>query len=307
MNILVVGLGSIAFKHIDVIKKIDISANIYAIRSNPQSENIIGITNLFELESCDIKFDFAIISNPTHLHFKYIDFLMKKEVNLFIEKPPVSTLENIELLVNNLTEFKIINYVACNLRFHPCIQFLKNILDQNNKIINEVNIYCGSYLPDWRPNKNFREIYSSKHEMGGGVHLDLFHELDFTTWIFGFPLKNRSIFRNASSLKIDAFDYANYILEYESFTANIILNYYRKDPKRIVEVVFENETWTIDLIKNKIIDHNANILFENTCFIISDTYYYQMKYFINMLNSNIQPMNDLQESYKILKICLSNE
>lgn len=306
MNILIIGLGSIAKKHILALKQLNIITKIYALRSKPNSEDLEGVISIYDLNKIDLFFDFAIISNPTNLHFKYIELLAEKGVNLFIEKPPISSLENIEILEKMIQESEIMTYVACNLRFHPCIQYIKEHLISNTKRINEINIYCGSYLPTWRPNKNFRDIYSVKPEMGGGVHLDLFHELDYTTWLFGFPEKSHYVLRNVSSLKIDAIDYANYFLEYESFSVNIILNYYRKDAKRSIEIIFEDETWTIDLIRNYIKNQNEIIIYENSDFAIEKTYYLQMQYFIEHSINKRKPMNCLKESLDVLKICLSN-
>ena len=77
---------------------------------------------------------------------------------------------------------------------HTAFYIRKKIIKSNslftsirNKIINEINVYCGSYLPDWRPETNYKNIYSSYKNKGGGVHLDLFHEVDFIYWIFGNP------------------------------------------------------------------------------------------------------------------------
>jgi predicted dehydrogenase len=307
MNILIVGLGSIALKHIDAIRKLKITTTLYALRSSVNADIKEGITNIYNIEKCDVYFDFAIISNPTNFHFQYIEILAKKGVNLFIEKPPVSSLNNLDKLIDFTEKTKIINYVACNLRFHPCLKFLKKELYVRNKRINELNVYCGSYLPDWRPLNNFRKVYSSIPDMGGGVHLDLFHEFDFTTWIFGIPTKSYCTLRNQSSLDIEAIDYANYLLEYDTFTASLILNYYRKDTKRTLEILFEDDTWTVDLINNSIKDRAGYIIFESPNFIISNTYYDQMDYFINCLNQNQQPMNSLKESIEVLKIVLQNE
>lgn len=307
MNILIVGLGSIAKKHIAAIRRINNSIKLYALRSNPNADTQDGIMNIFDIKTCDFSFDFAIISNPTNLHYKYIELLTEKGINLFIEKPPLSSLENIKQLTKKTSEFGIITYVACNLRFHPCLQFLKDKLQSNNKIINEINVYCGSYLPDWRPTRNYREIYSAKSEMGGGVHLDLFHELDYLIWIFGIPKKAHSVLRKVSSLQIDSVDYANYLLEYDSFTANIILNYYRKDPKRSMEIVFEDETWNINLLENSIKDQGGRMIYHNRNFSIEDSYFLQMDYYINYLKAKKMPMNSLQESAEVLKICLLNE
>lgn len=308
MNVLIIGLGSIAKKHIIALKSINPSIKLYALRSKLDAENIDEITNVYDLDALNVTFDFAIISNPTSLHSEYIKLLSDKKINLFIEKPPVSSLDEVDYIIGKIQEQNIKSYVACNLRFHPCINFIKEFLTKNaTKIINEVNVYCGSYLPDWRPGKDFRTIYSANPEMGGGVHLDLFHELDYIHWLFGAPLKTQTIKRNVSSLNIEAIDYANYILEFDHFTANIILNYYRRDSKRTIEILFEDETITVDLIKNRILNSNQEVIFENKNFNMMDTYTNQMKFFIESLKHEQDQMNTFSESIEILKICLNNE
>ena len=56
MNILIIGLGSIAFKHISVIRSINPNAVIYAFRSSLNSEEQKGIINIYELDFSDIKY-----------------------------------------------------------------------------------------------------------------------------------------------------------------------------------------------------------------------------------------------------------
>jgi predicted dehydrogenase len=306
MKILIVGLGSIAQKHIESIKNLDFDCTIYALRSSKNVEQSKNIINIFSLDDLDVIFDFAIISNPTNLHYKFIRLLANKNIPLFIEKPAIHSLENSSELISLIESKNLITYVACNLRFHPCILFLKDYLKSLQYRINEVNVYCGSYLPDWRPGKDFKKIYSANKNMGGGVHLDLFHELDYTIWLFGTPFKSSSITRNVSSLEISAIDYANYILEYESFTANIILNYYRKKSKRSIEIVLENQIILVDLINNIVIDDNDKILFESSNYNIKETYNKQMDYFSNCLIQNVNPMNSLKDSIDVLKIVLQN-
>lgn len=307
MNILIVGLGSIAQKHIEALKILKLNAKIYALRSNPNSEIQEGINNIYNLENLNVSFDFAIISNPTNLHYEFIEKLAHKEIPLFIEKPAVHKLQNVTELIDLIEDKQIVTYVACNLRFHPCIEFLKKKIESQNKKINELNVYCGSYLPGWRPGKDFRTIYSANAEMGGGVHLDLFHEFDYIIWLFGHPNKSNSVLRNVSSLNINAVDYANFNLQYNSFTASVVLNYYRRKPKRAIELLLDNQTLTIDLINNCITDDNGNIVFEAPNFTVKETYVSQLKYFIDCLEGNNKPMNSLKESIEILKIVLKDE
>ena len=206
-------------------------------------------------------------------------------------------------MVNLINDRGITTYVACNLRFLDSIRFVKEQLpDFQNKKLNEVNVYCGSYLPDWRVDFDFRKTYSAISELGGGVHIDLIHELDYLYWLFGEPKEVKRCFRNQSSLSISAYDYANYLLDYEGFCANVVLNYYRRDPKRSLELVFEDETWNIDLLKNQVIC-NKQILYKSEQ-RIANTYPVQMQYFINSINNKNEPFNSVNDAFNVLKMCL---
>ena len=68
MNILVIGLGSIAKKHIDAIKEINQNVVIYALRSSNTSLPYPGIIDIYSLDNLRNKPDFILISNPTYLH-----------------------------------------------------------------------------------------------------------------------------------------------------------------------------------------------------------------------------------------------
>ena len=307
MNILIVGLGSIGKKHVYAIKSLNLVVKIYALRSNPNAPIFEDVINIFDVDTIDVKFKFVIISNPTYLHFEYIKKIALKGIPLFIEKPAIHNLYNVDVLTKIIEEKKLVTYVACNMRFHPCISFLKEKLQREQLNINEINVYCGSYLPDWRSDKNYKSIYSANTDMGGGVHLDLFHEIDYTTWLFGFPKKSSSVLRSVSTIEINACDYANYILEYEKFTASIVLNYYRRKVKRQIELVLDTETLVVDLINNTIKSDKGNIMYSDKNYELKLSYQSQLKYFIDLLNNDIQPMNSFSESIKTLKICIPNE
>lgn len=305
MKVLIVGLGSIAKKHVAALRKITNTATVFALRSAPDSAKEEGVVNLYsgdDLQAQD--FDFAIVSNPTYNHRNTIAVLAELRIPLFIEKPLFDTVgEAEELLLEKIKRAEIPTYVACNLRFLDSLQFIKGEL--NSKRINEVNIYCGSYLPDWRPGEDFRKIYSANKEMGGGVQIDLIHELDYTYWLFGKPEHTRALFRNSSSLDISAIDYANYVWQYEEFTASIILNYYRIETKRTLEIVCEDGTYLINLLKNSV-SFGTEIIFSSEQKMV-DTYQLQMAYFLNLIkHKKDSNFNTVFEAYKILKLCIED-
>jgi predicted dehydrogenase len=301
MNVLFVGLGSIAIKHINAIRQINKDIIIYALRSSINSEEKEGVTSLYTLdEARNIKFDFAVISNPTSEHKKTIEKLLVLKCPLFIEKP-VSNTVDMQDIIAEIKRLDILTYIACNLRFLDSLRYVKDEVSKKQKRINEVNVYCGSYLPEWRPNADFRTSYSAQKELGGGVQFDLIHEIDYIYWLFGKPEKITKNFRNASSLQIDAVDYGNYCLEYQNFCVGIILNYYRRDYKRTMEILFEDSTWLVDLKQNKVVMGETEIFKSSQQ--INDTYLEQMKYFLQIIQKGGKSsLNSIDEAVEVLKI-----
>lgn len=304
MRVLIIGLGSIAMKHIDALQLLCNDVDFFALRRKESNSSYEKVEDIYVLEDDFIEsIDFIIISNPTNEHHETLVKLKKFNKPLFVEKPLFDKIDSKSTeLVFDIVSRGIKTYVACNLRFLECITELNNLL--KNERINEVNVYCGSYLPDWRSNVDYRKVYSANKEMGGGVHIDLIHELDYVYWLFGKPIATSSIFQSKSSLDITAYDYANYIWSYNDFTASIILNYYRRDSKRTIEVVTSNGTYIADLLCNSI-QFNGELIFENKN-RIKDTYRKQMEFFLNEIVLKDKEFNTIVEANEILKLCIED-
>jgi len=302
MNVLIIGLGSIAKKHIHALKQLDAHVNCYALRSGEHSESVDGVTDIKSVNECK-GIDFTIVSNPTAYHFEAIQQAASLKKPIFIEKPPFHSMKNTDACLSMIAENKIMTYTAFNLRFLESLLYLKKNVEL--KKVQEVNVYCGSYLPEWRSNVDYKKNYSANTEMGGGVHLDLIHELDYVLWIFGQPLEVKKTLRNKSSIDINAIDYANYVLVYDTFVVSIVLNYFRRDAKRTCEIVFDDATWQTNLMTNTIVNMNDGSTLLQSKQTVLDTYSDQMRYFCQAISSNTHPNNSLKESINTLKIALS--
>ena len=303
MKVLIIGLGSIALKHIKALQELYPTVVIYALRRKGESsKGIKGVIEIFDIS--EIKVDtlsFILISNPTAVHYQTIKELIRYNKPLFIEKPLFEEItEDSNKLVNEIEKQGILTYVACNLRFLKSIAKIKELLV--GRRVNEVNVYCGSYLPDWRPNVDFRKVYSANKEMGGGVHIDLIHELDYVYWLFGKPTHTQSFFSNKSSLNITAYDYANYLWEYENFSVSVILNYYRRDNKRTLEIVTDKGTYLVNLLKNTI-SYNNEFVFQSNQLSLQ-TYTAQMQFFVEEILNKQTKFNTIVEANKVLELCL---
>lgn len=305
MKIFLIGLGSIAKKHINAIRKIEPNAIIYALRSSINAENYENVINVFSWEYA-LEADFILISNPTNLHGDTILKALAFKKPLFIEKPLLHHLLQADEIIEKVNIDKIPTYVACVLRFHPVISYLKEFINKTKSKVDEVNVYCGSYLPNWRADSDYRQSYSANKEMGGGVHLDLIHEIDYLYWLFGKPLQVKSTLSNNSHLDISAIDYANYQLIYSDFVASVTLNYFRKQNKREIEIISPDFILNGNLISYSVKEEIGNKIIVEEGAQMGTLYDKQMSYFLDGLKNNSYYENDVQTGIEVLKIVLND-
>ncbi|MDD5041842.1 MAG: Gfo/Idh/MocA family oxidoreductase [Candidatus Peribacteraceae bacterium] len=324
MNILIVGLGSIAKKHVAALRATETDATIFALRSSPDAEVFENVRNIRTLEELPVTPDFAIISNPTHLHLPSIRQMLPLRCPLFIEKPVVRTVAEAEQLLT-LLPADAVTYVACHLRHHPCLQFVREQLLARRPQVNEVSAYCGSFLPEWVPGKDWKKSFRFDPAQSGGVHMELIHEMDYIHWVFGTPAAVSGTVRSVSSLHMPAPfgsaqgalsdewsraergverapDFAHYVLTYDTFAATITLNYYRRDAKRTLEIVFGDQTWLVDLLRFTVEANGKQVFFSPLK--TPDLYRLQMEYFLRCLKTGGQPMNSVQEACGVLRAAL---
>lgn len=303
MRVLVIGLGSIGKRHIDVIKKLQPKTKFYALRSSKKSIVHQDIVNLNSWDEVDkLNFDFSIVSSPSSLHLEHIEKLSKYKLPVFVEKPLCVNKSQLKKI--NINKFHAMTYVGLNMRFHPLIIYLKNFLNKSDFKIYEINAYFGSYMPSWR-SENHRNSYSSNKELGGGVHLDLIHEPDLLHFLFGLPKKIHKSFRKVSNITIDSIDFSNLIFEYEDFSAIITLNYFRKDKKRVMEIVTDKNTLEVDFTKGTITDLHINKkLLQLKGDLMAESYERQMEFWLDSLKEKNKKINNLLESKQLLNMIL---
>ena len=216
MNTLVIGYGSIGQRHTRLLEEL---GHQVAVVSRRHVNHSPLYTNL---EQGLVKWqpDYVIVANRTSEHHKTLEVLAQVKFGglVLIEKPLFDKYTKIPQ--NNFSQIA----VAYNLRFHPLLQELKQIVDSASKILT-VNVYVGSYLPDWRSQIDYRTSYSASKQSGGGVLRDLSHELDYTLWIFGDWQRLTAIGGKMSQLDIDSDDDA-YALLIETKRCPLILDKY---------------------------------------------------------------------------------
>lgn len=304
MKVCFVGLGSIGKRHLrnlhHMCNKLNIDLEVHALRNTDKEldEEVKKKISKFEkdINNLDYDYDITFITNPTSMHYETINLFKDRTLNMFIEKPIFHSLD-CDLKKLNLKENGVY-YVAAPMRYTNVIRELKEIIKQE-KVYSVRNI-CSSYLPEWRKGVDYREVYSAKKELGGGISLDCIHEWDYLINLFGFPNKVMNIQGKYSNLEIDSDDISIYIADYKDKLVELHLDYIGRETRREIELITENGLIVADFIKNEIrFSYKDKLVFENDD---DEIYIRELEEFFNMINSKIENTNSIEHAYNVLKI-----
>lgn len=234
------GYGNMARKYFRILNKINKNLKIKFYTSQKKANNLFYKKNDLKIFDPDIIF----ICSSTDNHFKdllKVNELFKKKI-ILIEKPIFNKVKKISL------KNKV--YVAYNLRYDPIINEIKNLI--KNKKIWSIEVFCNSFMPRWR-RRNYTKTYSAHQKLGGGVALDLSHEIDFLLWFFKNIKIQYCLNNKISDLKISSDD--NLVLIGKSKNVKQIilhLNYYSKINSRTINISGKNLDVRANLIEKKI-------------------------------------------------------
>lgn len=244
MKVLIIGYGSIGKRHYKVLSEISTIKTIHLVTK----QNVKGIAsykNLYDVKNLD-KYDYFVIASKTNQHFEQLKFLDENVKNklIFCEKPLFETKKDLKIKNNKI-------FVGYVLRYHPLLQKLKYFI-KNEKII-MAKAACGQYLPTWRPNRNYKDCYSAKKEEGGGVLLDLSHEIDYIQWLCG-PIDDIKSYQvKISDLEINSDDLTMLIGKTAKNTlVNISIDYISKLTYRELLVETIEQTYKLDFMDNQL-------------------------------------------------------
>jgi predicted dehydrogenase len=238
----VIGFGSIGQRHARILTELECQVAVVSRRPIDFAPRYSDLPQaLIEWQP-----EYVVVANRTSEHRQTIETLVDHGFrgSVMVEKP---LYECHSPLPNH--DFSQAT-VAYNLRCHPLLKKLKSLLDDSAQMVT-ANIYAGSYLPDWRPNTDYRESYSGKKDQGGGVLLDLSHELDYALWLFGPWQRLAASGGHLSTLEIDSDDAYTLLVETQRCPlVSIHMNYLDRVPRREILVNTNQHTIQVDLINN---------------------------------------------------------
>lgn len=203
MKIIVVGLG-IAGKHYINILSNNLSYEIFVL-DNMKIKNSkeYKITTFKEIETYNLKFDYAIICTPSGLHFKHASFFLKRGSNVLIEKPFVLRLDHANKLVMMANKKNLKCWTALQNRYNLATSKLTDEIKK--KKIGKINLIDCTML--WHRNeKYYKNGWRGRYSLDGGVLTNqAIHLLDILIYNFG-KIKYFDVFGEFNQKKLEAED-----------------------------------------------------------------------------------------------------
>ena len=217
---LIVSLGSIGARHLRNLRHLEPEAEIAVLRRPSSASQAVEHAD-HVIHSLQEAIAFAplaaVIASPAPQHIPFATRLAEAGVHLLIEKPLSSDIDGCEHLIRLCRERELNLAIGYNLRFLPSLRAAREIVLSGE--IGEVfsmRVEVGQYLPDWRKGVDYRQGVSARKELGGGVLLELSHEIDYSLWMFGMPATVTAIGGRSGQLECEVEDIAEIILEYNS-------------------------------------------------------------------------------------------
>ncbi len=312
---LIVGLGSIGKRHLRIARELLPNADIRVLRHQANNEvHEYSNGSFFSIEE-SIAFapQIAVIANPATSHISTAQALAEAGVHLLIEKPLSASLSGVKQLLETCQTQGVVLLAGYNLRFLPSLQRFRDLLSESviGKVLS-VRCEIGQYLPSWRPGSDYRQGVSAKRELGGGVLLELSHELDYLRWIFGEIDWIKATLSRQSYLEIDVEDTAHLTLGFlpaldgYQLIGAVNLDFIRHDTTRLCSAIGEKGSLRWNGLTGEVLFYGAGkkeweLIFshQHHC---DDSYMAEWENFIECVNAHKIPLITGKDGLKVLQI-----
>lgn len=242
MKFMIAGLGSIGRRHLRHLKALG-ESDILLYRTHkstlPDDELAVYPVETDLAAALAARPDAVVVSNPTALHLDVAIPAAEQGCHILLEKPVSHSLEGLDTLKQAARKSGARILVGFQFRYHPGLRRIVEVLS-SGEVGRPVSfrVHWGEYLPGWHPWEDYRESYSARQDLGGGVILTLTHPLDYLHWIFGAVDAEWSFNGQLSDLEVDVVDTAEIGLRFASgVVGSVHLNYIQRPPRHQLEIV----------------------------------------------------------------------
>lgn len=316
MKILVIGTGSIGSRHITNLQSLGHEVHVFSerwvagsVHRLPDGARPIG--SLDGLQGAG--FEAAVIANRTDQHIDSAMRALQFCNALYIEKPLGANLAGVDGLQAQCSAQNSVVEMGFMMRFHPNLLWMKNYLqsDELGEVMH-IRASVGQWLPDWRPLTDHRQGFGAFYRYGGGVTMELVHEIDLVNWMLGPAVDVCAMQRAVAQLEIETEAIAEISMQLESgLLAQVHLDYVRPGYGRTLEIIgtkgvmnwdFGSARVTITQGDGQVIPVHQALNFERNMMFLDS-----MQHFLRRVEQpSLAPACSLAEGVHALRVALAS-
>ena len=313
-RILIIGTGSIGERHIRCFLNTG-RAEVGICETNKELLDSVSsrynISEAFDDIETAIEgnWDAAVVATPANTHIPIALKVARSKINLFIEKPLSTNLENIKQLLDIINDNQLLTAVGYTYRAHPCIADMKNVLESGRfgRVV-QVIASCGQHFPLYRP--AYKDTYFTDRSKGGGAIQDaLTHAINLCEWLVG-PVDRLVADADHKLLKgVEVEDTVHVICRHGNVLGCYNLNLYQAPNETTITVVCEKGTLRFELHESRwrwMVEPSGQWQGHGPVKLDRDEWFtIQENCFLDALEGKAKPLCTLQEAYQTLKTILA--
>ncbi len=244
MKFLIAGFGSIGRRHFRNLISLGEEEIIFyrTHQSTLEDDELLGYPVETSLKSALAhQPDAVIIANPTAYHLDVALPAAEQGCHILLEKPVSHSLEGVTQLRETAEQTGSRILVGFQFRYHPGLQQVREWI-QSGELGRPYSVRAqwGEYLPDWHPWEDFRNSYSARKDLGGGVILTLSHPIDYLRWILGEFDHFKAVAGSMKILSLEVEELVEILVRFQTGTlGSVHLNYLQQLPVHSLEILAE--------------------------------------------------------------------
>lgn len=244
MKLLVVGLGSMGKRRVNLLKKyfskeVEVIGTDTSLGRREEAERLYSIRTYAGLESAiDMeKPEGVIVCTSPVYHADIILECMNRELHVFTELNLVKDKYN--EIIETMEKNGLVCFLSSTFNYRKEIQYIQNeVKDQTKKV--HYRYHVGQYLPDWHPWESYKNFFVNDKRTNGCRELFAI-ELPWILKAFGKVVGIKVVKDNISSLEIEYPDSYIVFLEHENGCKGVMsIDIVSRKPVRNLEVYSED-------------------------------------------------------------------
>ncbi|GAA2152982.1 putative dehydrogenase [Humibacillus xanthopallidus] len=251
LRVVVRGSGSIGQRHARVFRQVGADVSLWPVRDRglnaDATDDATGARLLDNTTGpAALRDAFVVVATDTSRHVAdALEALDAGAEMVLVEKPVAPTAAAARDLETHPRRSAV--WVAAPLRAHEGFRHLRRLVGRLDRG-GAAHVWSQSWLPDWRPDRDYRESYSARADEGG-VLRDLVHEIDYATVLFGSPALLGASLATGGPLEIESEQAATLLWAGGLFDVTARLDYTTRPTTRGVVITSPDGTLEWDVAR----------------------------------------------------------